>query len=75
MELEIKRITKLLTSQEISQKGEEATKLLSSGINVKFDRAAGDCICGICGKEYIRHPMHDPILWLTVLCDNTLVKL
>lgn len=47
----------------------------------EFFRASHLCICLICNKEYIKHPM-DPNFtdwdghpYLNVLCDGTKVKL
>lgn len=43
-------------------------------------RAAGNCVCDVCGVEYNRHPMdethvgHNGSLWLHRLCDGRLVK-
>lgn len=39
-----------------------------------WNRAAGACLC-TCGKEYADHPPVIGALWLTRLCDDSLVKL
>ena len=41
----------------------------------RYFRAAGDCICKLCGKKYIDHPTHEDLTFLHVLCDGRLVKL
>lgn len=44
-------------------------------------RANQDCICPLCGKRYIDHPMNKEVLswqdepFLHVLCNGDLVKL
>ena len=44
-------------------------------------RAAGGCICNICGKEYRKHPLdhyeesYDGYFYLNVLCNGDRVKL
>lgn|GEM_PF-4255813 len=38
-------------------------------------RAAGACLCGVCGKQYNDHPSVLGALWLTELCDGEFVKL
>ena len=52
-----------------------------------FIRAGGDCLCEICGRKYINHPMDEEVLswiedwdgkrrpFLHILCDGTRVKL
>lgn len=38
-------------------------------------RAAGDCICPVCGQEYRRHPEDPDQTFLHVLCTGERVKL
>ena len=38
-------------------------------------RAGGECLCGICGKQFNDHGPVLGALWLTRLCDGELVKL
>jgi hypothetical protein len=45
-------------------------------------RAAGDCICEVCGKIYYRHKQYKPsgktnngVPWLVEICNGDLVKL
>lgn len=38
-------------------------------------RAAGACVCGVCGRPFYDHESVLGALWLTRLCDNELVKL
>lgn len=57
-----------------------APHLLSDEDRIKIDnnemhRASGECICETCGKEYRQHNDVIGALWLTKLCDGTLVKL
>lgn len=42
--------------------------------NDQWLRADGECLC-VCGYWYKRHLNVKDHDWLTVLCDNTLVKL
>ena len=43
--------------------------------NQDWFRSGGDCVCDTCGKLYYDHPPVIGALWLTRLCDDTLVKL
>lgn len=72
MKAPIKRAPKFLLSSEIEEREKERLKFEPPG---EWHRAGGGCICQACGKEYYDHPRHDPFLELTVLCDDTLVKL
>lgn len=38
-------------------------------------RAAGNCICDSCGKEYYDHPPHHIFKFLVLLCSGEVVKL
>lgn len=38
-------------------------------------RAAGDCICGECSRDYRHHPHDIDHPYLNVLCDGSVVKL
>lgn len=40
-----------------------------------YTRAGGNAICILCGKEFIHHKDVYPNSWLTLLCDNRIVKL
>jgi len=51
-----------------------------------YSRASGDCVCGVCGRIFYKHPQyyrsedldattHWGGSWLTLLCDGTLVHL
>lgn len=40
-----------------------------------FTRAGGDVICSLCGFDYYSHPHHPVCLYLTVLCDGSVMKL
>lgn len=40
-----------------------------------YHLADGRCICDDCGHEYRKHPEDKRWVWLTVLCDGTVVKL
>lgn len=48
-------------------------KLIEKG---KWVRAGGECICPVCGKEYIRHLRLEPKYpWLNKICTGLIVKL
>lgn len=46
---------------------------------VQFARAAGTCVCSLCGDLYYDHPQDGPYFegyrWLHRLCNGELVKL
>jgi hypothetical protein len=41
----------------------------------RWDRAGGAVVCDVCGKQYYDHPNVIGALWLTRVCDGSLVKL
>jgi hypothetical protein len=43
--------------------------------NGDYKRASGGVICEECGKDYYHHPELSGARWLTILCDDSLVKL
>ena len=46
-----------------------------------YYRASGDCLCGLCGRDYWRHPectgsqRWSDMGWLHLLCNGDLVHL
>lgn len=53
----------------------EADRMRVFGEAPDWYRAGGECVCKDCGKLYYDHPAVLGALWLTRLCDNTMVKL
>lgn len=54
-------------------------KHITQELQVRIDsgdwfRAAGDCLCPICGKTYQRHQNIEGFEWLTYLCTGWIIK-
>lgn len=43
--------------------------------NDEMRRAGGECVCEMCGKTYLQHPVIEGYEWLNILCNKKIVKL
>ena len=50
-------------------------RLTLEQLDPQVERAGGDVVCGACDKTYYDHPNHPAFPWITVLCDDSNVKL
>jgi hypothetical protein len=62
------------------KKFSESTTPVTQEITIKMDlgewyRADGDCLCPICHQPYKRHKNIEGMEYMTLLCNNQLVKL